>query len=589
MVNQYVHTHDSQIVSILSFYQDILSKHCGPYGRYAMVGVHDGFGTVKFTKDGINILKSLAPTKPIDGEYTAYRAKIDKDYYLTELLHTLICYVGHRVERYVGDGTTTAMLVAIGMLLYNHKADYQLAKQCDYSEANRVFYELMAKVEEEFNTSHKYTLDSLIKYFSEEVTEKELIRAIAYHQAYTSSHGDREIAQTVATLFEHLPKSSWEHVLYADSYKEEKDRLRFILETDQYQTESDILLTQDVYNVETGDAVKYDDCILAVLPNALNVGTLPANNFEKLFNDAVEQNRPLVCLVASMCPTMRSTIHNMVNAEYVKGKKVQFAVFTLEMPETIINDLMFISALFNPTVSKTDFNICESASVHYYKKKLRLNGLYTPAEGDDIVRPHINDPTQISVLALLQMMKDNIGNKKSKGTTSHAEDNTLRYYQMMYNRLLLDKRPTILIGGGIYENVALLDIVEDAVKAVRQTLLHGFSFAGSHIIIMILQKIKDQYVNSEVMCNLCDMFIDGYTQVYKAAFANAPNYDIEPTSGSIDLITGNTVTIDEVSRWVKEMEDCPMVIQPTNTDIEIMKRVNEAILKFMFTDSIITR
>ena len=175
----------------------ILSNHVGPYSRYAMVATADWTEPV-FTKDGVNIIRAFS-----------YASKLQK------ILVKNITYLGDREEVAAGDGTTSAMILgSTGILeLMKEFADcpynYTVAELESYytdvfvNKVGRYLDDLACKPgdPEQLREMHERT----------GLEERDIVYKLAFLQAYTSSHGNRELANIVATFFANNPREVWDY------------------------------------------------------------------------------------------------------------------------------------------------------------------------------------------------------------------------------------------------------------------------------------------------------------------------------------------------------------------------------------------
>ena len=76
-----------------------LSDHYGPYSMFAGIDPNKPLEDTVFTKDGANIVRSMS------------YASLQEDW-----ARKIISYVGNNIENEAGDGTTSAMMFACGML-----------------------------------------------------------------------------------------------------------------------------------------------------------------------------------------------------------------------------------------------------------------------------------------------------------------------------------------------------------------------------------------------------------------------------------------------------------------------------------------
>jgi len=79
---------------------DLLSKHFGPYGKYAMlVDPYNPLIEPVHTKDGINILRYVEMVSPME-----------------KVIKNAIAHIGAGIEKAAGDGTTSSMMLVCAAL-----------------------------------------------------------------------------------------------------------------------------------------------------------------------------------------------------------------------------------------------------------------------------------------------------------------------------------------------------------------------------------------------------------------------------------------------------------------------------------------
>jgi hypothetical protein len=167
-------------------------------------------------------------------------------------------------------------------------------------------------------------------------------------------------------------------------------------------------------------------------------------------------------------------------------------------------------------------------------------------------------------------------------------------------KLTVSKRSYFLIGGNAYDNAAAVDVVVDAILAVKNTLTKGFGLGGNKTLYKTLKEYSanvktDKSIAEDVralLLSYANLFMEGITAVHHA---NTKWFNIPPTfdeNCSFDL----TKYVDNNERDCKAtIEDIciaannPTIItQPITADMELVKRFGELALKFVRTQRIIT-
>jgi chaperonin GroEL (HSP60 family) len=162
--------HDDICEIMINTFNDIaevLSDHCGPYGQFAMITTpNNKVAEPVFTKDGIGIVRAMEYMSPME-----------------EFVRTTLAYIGSRIETAAGDGTTSSMIICAtglsSLMSWLQSAPYAYT----YTKMIDVYNTFVASICKLLN-ENKYTVDKLQEKYS--FPRKELIRRIAYNQAFTS-------------------------------------------------------------------------------------------------------------------------------------------------------------------------------------------------------------------------------------------------------------------------------------------------------------------------------------------------------------------------------------------------------------------
>ena len=188
---------------------NILKQHCGPFsGTAILTNPQNPMAEPVFTKDGINIISSI--------KY----ASVMQDFVRTQL-----AYMGTRIERGAGDGTTSAMIImayAIAYLLkYLSKSKYHYT----LDELTDTWDTLVARTEDMYQGYREYNRN---------ITDRDEIEHIAASQAYTSSHGDRRLAECIGKLFANTPREVWDTLIVQKASYESEEKYRVDIKDAQY-------------------------------------------------------------------------------------------------------------------------------------------------------------------------------------------------------------------------------------------------------------------------------------------------------------------------------------------------------------------
>lgn len=174
----------------------VLNHHAGPWSFDAVLMSKDAISndSYLYTKDGKHIVSSL---KYNDG--------------FKELLRSQICEVGNIIEKYNGDGTTTAMLMACHLVkaLSSVKGRFRNFRhliKC-INERTEVLVDAMQK-------SDFYITSDI---FNGELKNPK--QAFGWMQAYSSSHGDGDLAAAIFDALEYADDSATT-ISYREAYED---------------------------------------------------------------------------------------------------------------------------------------------------------------------------------------------------------------------------------------------------------------------------------------------------------------------------------------------------------------------------------
>ena len=560
----------------------LLERQCGAKSKFSILcDPFQPMEEVIFTKDGYNTIKNVIYTDPVK-----------------KMTHRLICYIGERVSKIVGDGTTTAMLLAMNVILRFIKDDNirQLIHSKSYSQMRVIFQKLIELYESRLDSS-KFTVESLLASSGmEEASYKDVVKAIAYHQAMTSSHGDEEVAIAVSEMFMRLPIETMDNIIFMRAGFETPWRIKLMVDEHQYSCQSDILATT-MLNQDLKSWFKSDNCLVDVLNNHITRESQYYIQVHERIMNAYETQSNYVCICTSACPQTRIAYTKLL-ADLASKYEVQpdVGIFFIPMNDTFANDAFIMSLVAGIQYpSATDINTLPNwMTVTFKKGTLTLSGFYEgTSELHEALRPWYQDARYPQFNAMLRQLEVNIEQCKSADNESTHISHQIREYTRLKNLLLLDKRCYVMIGGSIHDNTALFDIVEDCVHAVRKSLTLGFVPGGCVSALdafkMIANIPAELISESNIITGLAEWYCEAITDI-TGIFLPA-TVALQPPSRycSYDVLTETMEYLEDPSVWLNPMKH-HAIIQPANTDITIIKRIEEVLLKFFFsTDFIYTR
>jgi hypothetical protein len=306
---------------------------------------------------------------------------------------------------------------------------------------------------------------------------------------------------------------------------------------------------------------------------------------------------------------------NELSDLFDKNPNHKVAFFFVNDNDPRLNDITCIKALCN------SFNLVTEHEVDYTYEggdfKI-TNGLYEVSESK--LNPMIGNPEYHQLNTLLDNL-DKIINQIKSEVSNRSNNTDVARLQKFRMKLMVSKRSYFLIGGSAYDNAAAVDVVVDAILAVKHSLSKGFSLGGNKSLYTVLNDVQLRYggnwatVESQKRADLmkayATLFQDGIRAVHTANLkwfdgldASISEFD-DTKSLDITKIDGRSIRLEKYG-----ISDCKLseddicnnsiptaetnerrpafIIQPITADIELIKRFGELALKFVRTQRIIT-
>lgn len=554
--------------------RDILIDHSGPYGNYVVINnLHNLLAEPVFTKDGINIIRNIQYASPLE-----------------EYCRKMIVYIGSRIESEAGDGTTSAMIMSISAMFHLLER-VKNNKTLNYRTLLNEYNVFVNKVEGYIDNS-KFTIEDLENILADQYyTRQDIISMIAYHQAYTSSHGDIELAKIIAQLFYYTPEEAMNYICFQRDTYETKERVKFEIDTNQFSIEV-TPFDNKMLNKELG--TKYIGiCDLLVIGEDLLVNSITYNLLKGTIEHYIKIDEPIVIITSSnMCQHTIDSLQNILKED----KEHRVAIFTHRHYENILNDMLILNLVSGYTqavqmaqdslnfVVKHRVNCIYSSST----KLLSLNGLYENND-NSFIHPYIQNKVNEHIVYTADHIKTLISNI-SKDTPNRSNREAILKLQKLYNKLVLTKRPIIRIGGSAYENTALVDVISDVINAVRTSIRNGFVLGNGIGLLYALNNI-DSFTKNIFK----EAFIQACISLRKATYKNTEIEDYTDFKSiknniSLDILTNKEFDIFNIKDWILPQyitHNSGFIIQPANIDIEILKRFGEVALKFICSSKIV--
>lgn len=600
----------SDEIALKTIYEirSILENHCGPFSKYTIIDnpFHE-LNEPVFTKDGFNIVKSLEFDHPV-----------------AKMIHKMVVYIGSKVAKHVGDGTTTGMLITLN-LLQEIICDEDISNIFDLNTFNDIerFSNIIFSLITNKLETNKVTVERLEKKLSSEgITKEEIIKGVAYCQAFTSSHGDREIAEVISQMFAELPEESLNNLNFMRSGYETPEKLKILREDFQYNCRSDILDTIFL-NTEAGSKFYSEDVTVDLFNPTLVIESMATTQIVQNIVDNFTNgnNYIVICTGACMQTRLRmKAIYRDLRTQWDKDHPNDaypaHGVFFVPIIETGINDIITIAhvgGLLSPTTQ--GINRLFGVTVEFITGQIRFGNLYNEVSTiHPNLKPMYKNPDHRYYNDYLNDLEQKIYQLKEQGHNP-AVSESLQEYIRLKNLMLLNKRVTVIIGGNSYDNSTLFDIVEDCINAVKKSLTKGFVPGGLLSTVKTLHCLRElfsknsekgllKYFNEEKSCYVFEnqmlklseipkikLLIDWYlkaTVETSKSFINITEIGFTSDEAiSYDVVSNQAVFLYSPSLWntklLSSYENVNVIIQPADTDITIFRRIEEVVLKIAYS------
>lgn len=563
-----------------------LQQHCGPYSAFAITHrVGDQISEPVFTNDGINIVKTMSFLNPIQ-----------------DFARRNIAYIGSRVESKVGDGTTTAMILASSFMKYMSDPDniplQEVLSQVSYTELVTLYNTAIDAIKEKIEHG-SVTVG---------IHQPELVEKVAYCQAFTSSHGDIELSTAIAKLFKSLPVEAWPYIYY---YREPAETtVRYYVKSDDRQFATKVtVMNKNMFNHKLGTQYKRKGVDLFVYTDILTSGDeLTWTPLKEAIENAIMDKKPLVVL----CPdNVDGYTRRAITELLVEDKEHVVALFTHHMEHPVLNDFRILTLLTKQQDLQTRSYIVRNVDIECIGHDLSVDGIYKST--DSVFNPILDDEDYPLFKQQVEEIRSLIDQAKEESVSRNTV-NEITHYVSIYNRLLFQKKHMIVVGGLAYDNSAAMDVLMDTVNAVNRSLTQGFTGGANTAFCSALielrhayssyskYKDKDDIRENKVIYFIFDAFLNALKDIYKGIDWNINGY--VPTKDPVKLVESTDdkqvyLCYDAEKGWgifniwdainnVQPLSSVSSVIQPSELVPEVLTRIGEVCLKFLKTNNIIT-
>lgn len=612
---------DSYMKSAFANIVNILSPHCGPFSKFAMIVDPSRVDhPPKFTKDGINILRATEFLNPLE------RTVRDE-----------VAYIGQSTERIAGDGTTSAMLiVAIAFLVLSkdpvireilgkpeltenekkslfkklliklhikkeevkakkHSNPFNHNAELMYTELCEIYQNLMENIcgyLDEIKGTYKDVLPVGTEDYCEENKDSyaKAIEFIAYSQAMTSSHGDVELSEIASKVFATLPPDAWPHISFIREQYETSQRLRTTIDTDQYRMKAKPV-NASILNTKAGTQFHQSSCTVITMNQPFTSDDAVSRDVLTIVESCKQQNVPVVIV----CPHgLDSYSHSMLNQHCGPN----FAVFLSASVDYKFNDIVGLQCVANVEYVKKPIDIhpIVNCDVTFVEDELIFNNLYEPSNNVNNIHP-LFDVTSSTLRQVIDEIEETIEiiEKQIPTSNNQAELNNLR---KLRNRIKYTKHYAVRIGGSVRDNTQAIDVVADTLIAIKNTLVDGFVPAGNMALSFACYQHLREFSYDEIESSILHAIIEGIDYVLSLLTNNYVDVDIEIPKDELKMLF-----IDDEPRIesFKEMLECCrngsyydpyfekawIPIQPVGIEKNIVRRFGDTVLKYLYTDKMI--
>ncbi len=531
---------DDALSGVLEYVESILQGHNGPNSGFAALyqRAADMSMSAKFTKDGINILESLHYDDPVK-----------------EQLLSLLRYVGKGLETAAGDGTTSAIMVAVTLiqLLRSSRAKHDLPAYStfvmEYAEFTREFQELL---------QHEKVLPRS--------DDTELIKKIAYNQAMTSSHGDVKLSKLVVELVSRLPTRALSHITFRREAVETSEVYR--LECDDSDFKAPVtILDSRMCNSELGDKIRYEDATVVVPPHELTSNGTHYGIIKEMINELTAESPPFILMGLTPASNLGSELYSLYNEKRLAGCRIAMMWMPpAEVPLCSSTNLIYALGGVMSLNCEPDVLVLTGVKVEYFIGTVKMYNIVTYDEN------HINEALSdiLSPISKFMFVLDQSIEYYMKAIEHPNHRGIVNSLHNIRNTAEFSSLASIVIGGQVYDSKAAKDVLEDVLHAVKESLLHGCVLGGFKTMLKVLQNIKSP------MALVFNVAVSSFvTRLY----GEVPIHD---PSRSHDLLTGNTGDLSRHS-----LLNDTVILQSVTSYNELVKRLGDILPKIIYMDRMI--
>lgn len=581
------------------FIYDILKDHCGPLSEYAylkeVTNVNDDGN---FTKDGINIVRSLNFETPIQTS-----------------LKSAIAHIGSSVERAAADGTTSSMMLAIYTL--KHLRQHQLIRKMPASWLTSAWKTIERELERMYHNPSEndpkdlvITLNSIIDQAAIPTTD--LIERLAYSQTYTSSHGDISLANKVAELFKKVPMPAWKTIIVKRAEYETDKSYNVEIDTSEWSFNKIGIQPFQQRLTENLDGILYRTeektyiCQSAPLLN----GDVDSQELIKKISESIKNNEQVTYICSNK---VDANSRNYLDTLYAENPSCKTTIiYIYPEKEGITSDLetfpMLIEGYNGEPIFEATFDY--ESNGKFFKITKGIHNFECNKDQLCYQHPWVGDKVNHKLYnEYIERLEGALDRAKKEYDQSTVNQNWYANIKAMYSKLTIINRVSFIIGGSLYNNLTAVDIVHDTLPAVRRILENGFCRGENKSLYIGLKNVADRAerilkgesnhnkpltpeakYRMEVIPFICRTIMKGIENLYEIVHQKSLKKDKNGFAKDFDPYLFEDA-ITETCYYLKDFgvdTDKPLVTQPLETDMEFIKRFGEMMIRFIKTNKMIT-
>lgn len=540
---------------VLQHMKEAICRSLGPYGAPTIVGVDDA--DILMTKDGYHIINMVAFNEPIAMTF----AKIIKN-------------LSKELVSAVGDGSTTCVVAAYHffVLLQEEMNNGQLkdVRQKEIMDTINKLIELIVK-----------EIKKISKPVSDDLSE---IKALAS----VSLNNNVEMGEMIANIYKKIGTEGYINVELGNSpvtYTDETDGFMI-----NFGRMDEIFVNND-YNQS-----ELDECAILMFNSAIN-----SKEHEKYVADVLEQinqgitsYKSLLIIAPGIGAGLINRLRNLINAYTKQGVRLNFNIIqystSTEFDRAFLYDigLMCGATVITETekeegnlvtsIGKNSDTTMENSIANYigYAKKIVSGKRTTTFYGGS----EVADKIELEKNKILTELKE----------IEFDERELVRKYELRKRLATLTKKIVTIYVGGYNEANRKSDkeLIDDAVNACRSAIKNGYVIGGN---LAISEAIKNIDINELTGTEICvlDLISESFKLVLKDVLGNMYDLTLEKDKEIVDSIVKTCTDEYLMYDLIDGKFTSTDIINPADTDIEILKHATSIISLILTSNQFISR